>query len=336
MKPEELLDYMEHGPLAPIYYLYGPESYFMDRARQVLVQRVFPGGEGRDLNYRVLAGKEIKGEAVAREALTVPMFFPYRLIVLCQLQLVSASELEGLLPYLKAPSESTCLLLLADSKIDGRSKFGRALSKAARSAQCRHPWENQLPPILRRMAGERDIKLDRGVETYLIDVVGSDLQALDDALERLRLYAGPHALIDLRTAERCIADTRVHQIWDLTDAIGERKLEQALKVLGRLRAEGMEALRALPLLARTMRQIWKAKALGQEGLSREELSKTLGLHPYVAGKVTQQARHFHTRDLVRALKALHAADLSLKSSELPSTVRSWVVLEELVWTLTRG
>lgn len=336
MNPEELLEGLARGPLAPIYYLHGPETFFMDQALQLVLEQAFPGGAGRDLNYHVLAGKEIKGEAVVREARTMPMFARLRVLLLRQVQLASAADLEPLQGYLAAPSPSTCLLLFATSKIDGRTTLGRALAQKTVSVECRHPFENQLPPLIRRMAKRRQVELHPEVVSYLVEVVGSDLLALDDAVERLRLFAGDRRTVELDVARKCIADTRVHEIWDLTDAIGERNLEQALKVLGRLRSEGMEALRVLPMLARSVRQLWQARALGRDKLKPDAVAKALGLPPFLARNVAQQARRFGTDDLAQALEALHRADLTLKSSELPSAVRDWVVLEELVWTLTRG
>jgi len=336
MTPEELLEGLNHAPPAPVYYLHGPETFFVDQALQLVLQYAFPGGAGKDLNYHILAGKEIKGEAVVREARTMPMFASLRVLLLRQAQLASAAELEPLVGYVKAPSPSTCLILCTTTKIDGRTSLGRTLASKAVSVECRHPFESQLPPLIRRMARQRQVELSCDAEGYLIEVVGSDMLALDDAVERLRLFAGANRIIDLETAQKCIADTRVHEIWDLTNAIGEKNLEQALKVLGKLRSEGMEALRALPMLARSVRQLWMARSLGQEKLKPDSVAKALGLPPFIARNVAAQARRFSSEGLAQAIEAMHKADLTLKSSELPSGVREWVVLEELVWTLTRG
>jgi DNA polymerase-3 subunit delta len=336
LTPEQVLEQLSQGPPEPVYYLFGPETFFMDRVLELVLERAFPGGDGRDLNYHILAGKEIKGEAVVREARTMPMFSPLRVLLLRQVHMALASELEPLVGYVKAPSPSTCLLLFSTGKVDGRTTFGRALSQKAVIVECRHPFESQLPPILQRMARQRQVELGPEVVGYLVEVVGSDLLALDDAVERLRLFAGERRKIDLETARKCIADTRVHEIWDLTDAIGNRDLEQALKVLGRLRSEGTEALRLLPMMARSVRQLLTARALGQDKLKPDAVAKALGIPPFLARNVAQQARRFSTEDLARAMKALHRADLSLKSSEFPAGVRDWVVLEELVWSLTKG
>lgn len=337
MKPHELLAKLDSDPLAPVYYLHGPETYFMDQATRKVLARAFPEGSCRELNHHVLAGREINGEAVVREAQTAPMLAKMRVIVLRQVHQVGAGELDALAPYVRKPCDTTCLLLLTPARLPGTSKLGRALSRRrGASVDCRHPYERQLPPLLRTMAHERDIRLSPDTERYLIEVVGSDLQALDDSIERLRLYAGVGAVVDLDTAERCIADTRVHQIWDLTNAIGERKPEHALRVLAGLRADGLEALRAVPMLARTIRQLWTAKALGRERLQPDAVAKALGLPPFIARNVASQARRFAAADLARALQLLHRAELTLKSSDLPATVREWVVLEELVRSMTRA
>jgi len=336
MTIEELLDKLEREPLAPAYTLYGPETFFMDQVLHSVLEKAFPAGAGRDMNYHILVGKEIKGDAVVREARTMPMFSPWRVLLLRQLQQANAAELEPLVPYLKSPSPSSCLLLFSTTKPDGRTTFGKALAKAGPVVECRHPYDNQIPAILRTMARKRQVRLTRDVEVYLAEVVGNDLLALDDALERLRLYAGAQGTIDLSTARTCVADTRVHEIWDLTTAIGERKLEKALKVLGKLRAEGLEAGRALPMLARTVRQLWTVRALPADKQKPDALAATLGLPLFVARNLAAQASRFSGEDLARAIQALHEADLTLKSSELPAAVREWVVLEELVWSLARG
>jgi len=338
MKPHELLARLDSDePLAPIYYLHGPETYFMDRALRKVIERAFPPGTCRELNHHVLAGKEINGEAVVREARTAPMLAKLRVIVARQCHQANASELDALAGYVRSPCESTCLLLLASSRVSTSSKLGRALSRRRGcSVDCRHPYERHLPPLIRTMAGERKIRLSHDTERYLIEVVGADLQALDDAVERLRLYTGAEARVDLDTAMRCIADTRVHQIWDLTNAIGEKRPEKALRVLARLRSDGLQALRAVPMLARTIRQLWTARALGRERLQPDAVAKALGLPPFIARNVASQARRFSQRDLARGLRLLHRAEITLKSSDIPATVREWVVLEELVGSMARA
>ncbi len=335
MKPAQVLEKLDRErTLAAVYYLYGPESYFVERILEKILAIAFPDGAGRDLNYTILSGAEIKGEAVVRDATTLPMFSPTRVIVLREIQQTPAQELKPLAQYVKTPARTTTLVLCATRKLSSQNVLAKALSsKRAVLVDCRHPYERDLPGWIRAMAKAREITLDYETERFLVESVGTSLDGLDDAIERLRLFAGPGARVDIGTARQCIADTRVHEIWDLTNAIGERNLVKSLKILSKLRSEGLEALSAIGMLARTMRQLFTVKSLGSAASRPDTVAKTLGLPPFVAKKVASQARRFSLGDIIAAMEALRDADLTIKSSDLPSSVKDWVVLESLVWTM---
>jgi len=139
--------------------------------------------------------------------------------------------------------------------------------------------------------------------------------------------------VTLQDVETCVADTRAHEVWDLTDAVADRDLQRALKVLGRVRQQGASAVQLLASLARTIRQLWQALELQAAGTSRDALAQALGVHPFVAGKVSTAARRFSGEALADAVRALAEAEVATRTGGMKAAVKEWVVLEGLVTRL---
>jgi len=326
----------ERGP-EPVYLVYGRERWFSERALSLLRGTLFAGEAGqasRALNYDVFTGKEVTARALNTACRTFPMFSDVRLVVVREGSRIPADEWKGFLPYMDDPPESTCLFVdWGHKKPDGRTRWVRNVKKHGALAESRPLYDREVPDFLAYAARSRSLTLDPDAAAYLSQVVGSDLHALDDAMERLGLFSGERDRVTLEDVESCVADTRAHEVWDLTDAVAARDLQQALRVLGRVRQQGASAVHLLASLHRTIRQLWQARELQAEGTSRDALAQALGVHPFVAGKVGNAARRFSDAALADAIRALAGAEVATRTGGLKAAVKEWVVLEGLVTSL---
>jgi DNA polymerase-3 subunit delta len=70
------------------------------------------------------------------------------------------------------------------------------------------------------------------------------------------------------------------------------------------------------MLARQLRQIWRAKELAASGASRGDIASGVGLNPYFLDDVLVPAKRMSRAALERALERLYQADLALKTSRV--------------------
>jgi DNA polymerase III delta subunit len=108
-------------------------------------------------------------------------------------------------------------------------------------------------------------------------------------------------------------------IWDLTDAIGEGRTADALRVLARLLGAGEAPPLLLGALVSHFRRLLRVAA-----------GADVGGPPFVKKKLASQAKRYGVARLRAALGALHETDLALKGA---GALRPELALERVVIAL---
>lgn len=327
--PRDLIGRIERGEIAPLYVLYGVERFLRERVVTALKAAVV--GDGSDLGVDLLTAREAGARGILAAARTLPMLAARRFVLVREIEGLSASDLEALIPYAKNPNPKTCLVLVGE-KADQRYRFFAEVQKTGVLARFDPPTPRELPGLLREEARTLGVALEPQAAERLVDALGRDLGELRAALERLALYVdgGKGAIIRASDVEDAVTFTRSRSVFELTDALGQRDTSGALAVLHRMLAGRENAHGILTMVARHLRQMWIAKEM--RGAPPAEIAAEAGVPPFVAGKLLDQARRFPEEALRRAHRAVAEADLRLKSSRLADAP----ILERLVLEMTRG
>lgn len=310
-------------PLLPVYALIGAETMLVHEAVHTLRSRVLTVAP--DFNRTELRGNEATGARIVDAVRTLPMMAPKRWVLVTDLERLKADEAEPLLELVTKPIPTT-VLVLTGAKLDQRTKLGQRLSGAGALFTFEPPRQQDLPMWIGRRAQGRGFDVEPEAARLLADLVGVDLGGIDRALEKASLHAGSEASVTVEDIEATVAPTRLASIFELTDAVGSRKLAEASLVLRNTLAGGESALMVLGMVARQLRQLVTTKAVGDEGTAA--IARELGVRPFVAELLQKQAKRYTSEELYRALEALRRADLRIKSSKLdPGVVLDGALVE---------
>ena len=312
----------------PVVLIEGPEASLRDAALAELRGTVLADAP-RDFNEDrfdfTVAGTE--PAAIVAAAHTLPMMARARLVLVRGVGEKRAQKFTdgALLEYLEAPLESTCLVLEAVS-VDKRQRWVKRVAKIGRVIDCTGP---SRPADVRRWIDaqltERGARTASGVAAALFDLVGPDLDRLSLELEKLCLHAGESGTIDAEAVGELVGQVRPRALYELTDAIGERRLTSALRLVSELCEQGEAPLVLVGALANHFRRLLRAREIWP--LEPGEVQKRLGLHPFAAQKIVDQARRFDPRRLRFCLDAVRSTDAALKGG-LPIAPR--LAIERLV------
>jgi DNA polymerase-3 subunit delta len=299
-----------HGPLRPVYALVSREALLVDDAVAQLRARV--AGPQADFNSDEIDLAHGGIERLLGVAQTLPMMAERRWVRGRALHRLPAKEHAALMAYIKAPCPSTVLVLTAE-KLDGRTKLVQALNRAGAVLTLEPPRPSQLPQWIRDRARSMTIDIEPEAATLLAELIGPELGILHRSLDMLALLAGPGIPVSADHVGEGIAASRVHSVFELTDALGRRDWVQASLLMRNILGGGESALLVLAMVVRQLRllvqtQNWRGPA--------RELAQELGVRPFVAEGLTQQATRFAPRDLYHALRLVALADLRLKSSRM--------------------
>jgi DNA polymerase-3 subunit delta len=306
----------------------GPEATLRDAALAELRERVLAGAlrEFNEDRFDFGVAGTDPAEVIAA-ARTLPVMAQARLVLVRGLGDRRAEKFtEGaLLEYLEAPLASTCLVLEAES-VDKRRGWVKRVAKIGRVIDCHGPTK---PADVRRWIesrlAQRKVRASSGVATALFEHVGADLDRLALEIEKLCLYAGEGGALEVELVAELVGQMRPRALYELTDAIGERRLTSALRVVAELSDQGEAPLALVGALANHFRRLMRAREI--RPFEAGEVQKRLGLHPFAAQKVVDQARRFDLRRLRACLDAVRRTDEALKGG-LPVAPR--LAIERLV------
>jgi DNA polymerase-3 subunit delta len=304
--------------LVPTYAFVGSERLLVERAVDAIRAAVDDMG-APGFNVEVFDGRGLDAARVISAARTLPMMADRRFVLVRHAEAMTPTEQNELAAYFADPSESTCLVLIAD-KLDGRGKLAKAAKKTGALIDAKPLRGRELREFIRSEATAREHAIEPRAVEALLDAVGDDLSAIDDALERLSLFVGAGQRIDADAVARCVTRIRVESIWSLVDAIGLKDRRKGIAAAQSLLDDREPPLRLLAMVARQLRIVARMREALSEGLRPQDAAKRAGAPPFKAADLTESARHFTADSLGDAFALIAETDRALKRSKRPPDV----------------
>ncbi len=300
----------------------GEEDFVAEEA----LDRLIDGAlrlEERSLNLDVLDGVTPVGEILTRLD-TAPFFGPARVVVVRRLEAMRDAEQEALVAYLERGDSPTVSVFVA-RELDRRRRLFQAFKKVATIIECRPLPPRDLPGWIAerfKVAGRR---VAPGAAESLAALSGGSLRDLDHEVAKIVAYAGDRPLVTVADVEAIATRLGEASIFTLVDAVGGRGAAGALRALHDILSTH-EPLQVLFMIARQFRLILRAHQLGARGVSASALPEQLSLHPFVARKISEQARGYRTEQFPAIFGALEGADRAIKTGSAPRLVLEMLIV----------
>ena len=170
-------------------------------------------------------------------------------------------------------------------------------------------------------------RIDPEATESLVARVGPGLRQLSLELEKLFAFAGPEATITRADVEATVSRQSESTIFMLVDAIGEQRAGRALAHLDDILREEA-APYVLFMIARQFRILLRASVLLQRKAAPGTIQQALGVPPFVARRMMEQARNFPPSVFAEIFRRLQEADRAIKTTGHPR-----LALETLIATL---
>lgn len=312
---QRLVKEIKASKIASAYLLFGEEQVLAEYVVMVLQEQLISAGM-ESLNYQRLDGQKVTDQELVAAIASPPMFGSKRLVVVDQPWFLAGKkegQLAGFERMLDDLPDFSCVVLLA-TQMDKRLKLVKRLNGVASA--------HEFPAL---NAGEAanwvDDRLRRagiggfGLGKRIVERAGSSLRVLRLEVDKLVAYAdgSPLQVEDILALVRNDMETSV---FDLVDAVGQRRLEQALHLADQLQAEGQAPLYILSMISRQLRLLLLARMQLDSGASDQQAAGALGIHPYPAGKCVLQARLWTRVGLQQAIQHCLEAEEMTKTGQL--------------------
>lgn len=304
-------DDIKTGRLKQMYLLYGEEAYlrkqYRDRLREAIV--------GDDtMNCSFYEGKNIPVGEVIDLAETLPFFAERRLIVIQSSGLFKSGG-EELCEYLAKPSSGTYFIFV-ETEVDRRSRLYKAVSKGGYAAEFTLQDEAVLKKWILGMVKRENKKISGQALEYFLDKTGTDMENIHREAEKLFCYCMDKETIETADIEEICTKRISSHIFDMINAIADKKQKRALELYYELLALREPPMRILFLIARQFNLLMQVKALCGKGYSNKAIGEKVGLSGFIAGKYAAQAARFSQRELRGAVEACVEAEEAVKTGRM--------------------
>ena len=312
LEHEKLYKEWQKGHFDPVYFFHGEEDFIIDELCARLTATAIQAEE-KDFNLDILWGNENDGAQIVNIASSYPMMAERRLVFVKNCHLLSTTDQELLLKYVKNPSATTCLVLTAAKLESKRGPLGHIRGKAV-AYEAKKLYDNKIPDWIRHELAKKQIGISNDAVRLLQASAGNSLRALSSELNKILLNLQDRKSIQAQDVEKVVGTSKQYNIFELCDTIGRRDLAASLHILSEILQMGDSPVSILSLITRHFTILAKVKELKSKRLPETEMAKTLSVHPYFVKNYSQQAFNFSRLQLQRVFEMLLEADYALKSS----------------------
>ncbi len=313
----------------------GPLLRVDEHARRFLDRRLSEDGRAADL---AIVRPPDASIAEALDGLAeVGMFSSTRAIWIRGLGSESADESDCLLEFLDSAESPDCLIVATARKLDQRSRLWKWLERheAIEDLRIRTDKRGRLEPagvvaLANERAAAAGVNLGRAALDRIVDLAGTDVDALILEIDKVCLAATPDRPVSADLVDQVMRDQRRTLLYHLTDAVGLRSLAKAQKLVDELLDSGEFHLKILAALSNYVATLLDVApiaaalppaALGNAGAFVRDYFPKLPEHiragfrsPFRAYHVFAAAARFTPGELRSIHRRLVATDLRMKTS----------------------
>lgn len=300
------------GQFKQIYLLYGEEDYlrkqYKDRLRAALT-------DSEDtMNVHYFEGKDISSGAVIDLAETMPFLAQRRVIIMENTGLFKSGG-EQLAEYLNEPSP-TAYFVFAEVETDKRSKLFKTVQEKGIAVEFPIQNEETLKKWIVGLVKKENKQISGVVLHYFLEKTGTDMENIRTELEKLFCYSMDKEEITKEDIDAICTQRVSNHIFDMINAIADKKQKVALDLYYDLLALKEPAMRILFLIARQFNMLMQVKELKKKGYDNRTIGEKMGLPGFIAGKYVVQAQRFKTSDLKKALEDCVTAEEDVKTGKI--------------------
>lgn len=329
MQIESILNDIKQRQFAPIYFLMGDESYFIDRITKELENQVLNEDE-KGFNQTILYGKETSIEEIIGLAKQFPMMSEHTLIIVKEAQHL-ARTIDKLAHYIENPLTSTVLVFNYKYKsLDKRKKVIKLLAKKAVLFESKRLYENQVPDWIENYLKTKSLQIEPKAKFLLVEFLGTDLARIVNELDKLSILISEKITVD--DIEKNIGISKEYNNFELQKALGTKSILKANQIIHYFGQNPKDnpIVVTLGVLYTYFSNIIIYHSLSDK--SKSNIAKELRINPYFVKDYQTATNHYPLKKSVQIISYLRDADLKSKglgATNLPPSE----ILKELLFKI---
>lgn len=253
-----------------------------------------------DFNYAKFDDENFSMKAVLDSCEVMPIGDAWRVVFIKNVQKITENDKKLLINYLQKPCQTTILVVF-----DLYDKFA-FLKEYAQYVDCKRFDTATAVSVVANEFAKKDKKISDEAARTLLEYCNNYLTRVMSEIDKLAFYNLDEPMVTKKMVDELVAKDNEVVIYELTDALGQKKGDKALKLLEILKKEqGI-----LGLITNHFRRLF---FISTSGLNDKELSNLLSIKEYAISKMRGQVKNFSKMQLKKIYALLEEVDFGIKS-----------------------
>lgn len=335
MKFADVFKSIKKNQLAPIYFLHGTESYFVEAIAQKVMDLALPAAD-RGFNEWFLHGTTSQVGDIIQQCRQFPMMAEKQLVVVREAQQLSdlgqKSATDLLEKYFVQPQPSTILVLLFSKAQDERKAWVKAAAKNGILFQAKPLYERDLPAFILGYCDDKGVGVKPDAVRLLVDHIGTDLKKLTNEIDKALVNLPVGAALTAEVVEKYIGISREFNYFELQKALAEKKVGQVFRIID-VFAQDSKNFPIQPFIILLYQFFSRLILLHRSsGGGDADLAAQLGVSPFFVKDYRQAARVYSLEATFQAIHTLRELDALSKGVQAGYKTDK-DLYQELAWRL---
>jgi DNA polymerase-3 subunit delta len=307
MAVEKIIAEWKKGIFKPVYWLEGEEEYYIDKAMDYAEHHILNEAES-SFNLTVFYGRDANWADIINACRRYPMFAERQVVLLKEgQQMRDIEKLEG---YVDNPLMSTIFIVsYKDKKVDGRTKFAKALKEKGVFVSTKKIYENQLPEWTQALLNSKGLSISPKGLLLFVDHIGNDLTRIENEIEKISVNLGKRKTITEEDIEEFVGVSKEFNVFELQAALASRDMAKAMRIIQYFEANPKAA--PIQLILPSLYGFFSKTFMVFGASSREEkaVAAAIGVNSFFVKDYLQASKLYNYEGIERALLLLHQYNL---------------------------
>lgn len=224
---------------------------------------------------------------------------------------INENDIELLSKYLENSNENTNIIFTTLNGIDLRKKIVKSIKNKGSIINVPKMDKRSINSTLTNYLKNHDYSIDYKTINYIMDNSYGNLDIMFNELDKIMIYYEFPCTVKYNDVINIVGEEKTNNNFTFVNAVIEKNLKLALKILKSLKIYKVEPTVLVSLLAREYRLMYYVKNLYNK-MNISEIMSYLSLADWQVNKFYTNSNNFSNKELLENLVKLCNIDLNIK------------------------
>jgi DNA polymerase-3 subunit delta len=341
MSYEKIIADLQNKKYAPVYFLHGEETYYIDKISDYIEQKVLTEDE-KEFNQTVFYGKDTDISSLISAAKRFPMMSQFQVVMLKEAQEMKSlimreddkgSKHDPLISYLDNPLQSTILVICyMHKKLDGRTKLSAALKKKSVFFESERIKDHKIPAWVTQYAQSKAFRIHSQAASLLAEYLGNDLTKVSNELDKIMLNVKQDTEINSTHIEKFVGISKDFNVFELQNALSAKNILKIYRIVDYFAANPKN--NPIIMVIANLFSYFSKIMLYHTSPSKDQgsIASLLKIPPFAVSEYATAAKAFPIGKTVQVISLLREYDMKSKGFENVAT-DDGELLKELMYKI---